>query len=213
VRSALAALVGLGLLGGVAVGQAPLRIDLQPMGSALPDDDVGAVRDALVAFYGADVRLRPRVAPPREAWYPPRRRWRADKILAWLDTRARPEDPQLLALIAEDISTTKGSVADWGVLGLGDIDGKSGIISRFRCDRAGGHPLLARTRLAKVAVHEIGHTLGLQHCPTTGCLMHDAEGKVATADGEYDFCPRCRALLAEHGHVLPADPKPPWPRP
>ena len=46
----------------------------------------------------------------------------------------------------------------------------------------------ARQRLAKVAVHEAGHTLGLEHCPTRGCLMEDAEGQVATCDREYDFC-------------------------
>jgi archaemetzincin len=64
----------------------------------------------------------------------------------------------------------------------------------------------------KVAVHEIGHTLGLPHCPTTGCLMEDAGGKVATVDGEFDLCERCRARLRDAGHAAPTV-TPPWPRP
>jgi archaemetzincin len=47
-------------------------------------------------------------------------------------------------------------------------------------------------RLAKVAVHEIEHTLGLPHCPTHGYLMEDAEGKVVTVDRGRDFCARCQ---------------------
>jgi len=62
-------------------------------------------------------------------------------------------------------------------------------------------------------VHEIGHTLGLQHCPNVGCLMEDAEGKVATCDREYDLCAECRARLAANGHALERPRAIPWPRP
>jgi len=62
-------------------------------------------------------------------------------------------------------------------------------------------------------VHEAGHTLGIEHCPNRGCLMEDAEGQVATCDREYDFCARCRKLLADAGRPLPASPALPWPRP
>ena len=44
-------------------------------------------------------------------------------------------------------------------------------------------------------------------------IMGDAEGKVATADGEYDLCSRCRGLLAERGYKIPVVPTPPWPKP
>jgi archaemetzincin len=186
---------------------------LQPLGDELSADDVALVTAALQGIIGVPVKVMPGVPLPAAAWYAPRRRYRADKLLDFLDPRLPINGKRIMGLTGVDISTTKGNVYDWGVLGLGRIDGKSSVISRFRCAKKSRGPAHARERLAKVAVHETGHTLGLEHCPTRGCLMEDAEGQVATCDREYDFCARCRKLLADVGRALPADAKIPWPRP
>jgi archaemetzincin len=193
----------------------PGRLYLQPLGGELPVEDVELVRTALGAMLGMETRLLPRAALPAAAFYPPRRRYRAEKLLDFLDGRLPPDGTRILGLTGVDISTTKGQVADWGLLGLGRIGGASSVISEFRCRMKpkGEAAINARQRLAKVAVHESGHTLGLEHCPTRGCLMEDAEGRVATCDREYDFCARCRGLLAAAGRPLPPSPKIPWPRP
>jgi archaemetzincin len=186
---------------------------LQPLGDELPAADVALVKAALEGIIGVRVEVLPVAALPTEAWYAPRRRYRADKVLDFLDHRRPRGRGQILGLTGTDISTTKGAVFDWGVLGLGRLDGASSVISRFRCAMKSRGAAHARERLAKVAVHEAGHTLGLEHCPNRGCLMEDAEGLVATCDREYDFCARCRRQLADAGRALPADPKIPWPRP
>jgi archaemetzincin len=186
---------------------------VQPLGEALPDADVALVRRALHEFYGTDVRSLERAALPRAAWYPPRRRWRAERLLAFLAPRLPADGARILGLTAVDISTTKGRYEDWGVLGLGDLGGAASVISSFRAQRGAHGAAQARERLAKVAVHELGHTLGLEHCTTPGCLMHDAEGRVASVDDEYDLCPRCRRLLRAAGHVIPEGPAIPWARP
>ena len=186
---------------------------LQPLGGELPAEDVELVRQALTEIIGMETRLLPRTPLPAEAFYPPRRRYRAEKLLDFLDGRLPPDGTRMLGLTAVDISTTKGRFVDWGLLGLGRIGGASSVISEFRCRMRSPGPTNARERLAKVAVHEAGHTLGLEHCPTRGCLMEDAEGQVATCDREYDFCPRCRGLLDAAGRTLPPSPRIPWPRP
>ncbi len=186
---------------------------LQPLGGELPAEDVELVRRALTEIIGMETRLLPRAELPAAAFYPPRRRYRAEKLLDFLDGRLPPDGTRILGLAGVDISTTKGRFADWGLLGLGRIGGASSVISEFRCRMRSPGPANARQRLAKVAVHEAGHTLGLEHCPTRGCLMEDAEGQVATCDREYDFCPRCRGLLDAAGRPLPASPRIPWPRP
>ena len=201
------ALVFISLFSSLAAGEI---LYLQPLGKELPDADVEAVRRGIVEFYGLEVRILKRVPLPPAAWYPPRRRWRAEKILEFLDTRLPEDGERILGLTAADISTTKGQIDDWGVLGLGELPGKAGVISSFRAKRRAKDALVPRERLAKVAVHEIGHTLGLDHCPTEGCLMHDAEGKVQSCDVEFDLCPHCRQKLSDSGRTIPASPKPPW---
>ena len=196
-----------------AVDAARPVVYVQALGKALPERDVKLVVEALEAFYDVEVRLLPRVRLPRSAYYPPRRRYRAEKLLSYLEGRMPTDGHRILGLTGSDISTTKGEHKDWGVLGLATLDGSACVISSFRCRRRSKGRTHARIRLAKVAVHEIGHTLGLDHCPTRGCLMEDAMGKVATTDREHDLCGRCRAHLQTLGRPARAKPDIPWPRP
>jgi len=186
-------------------------IYIQPLGDALPDEDVALVVLALRELYGMDVRLLPRVPLPQSAYFASRRRYRAERLLDFLGPRLPSDGERILGLTAVDISTTKGKVHDWGVLGLGSLDGAAGVLSSFRCHKKSRDAEHARQRLAKVAVHEMGHTLGLSHCTTSGCLMHDGEGSVLTTDTEYDICAHCRGLLSASGHPIPSHPKIPWP--
>jgi archaemetzincin len=139
---------------------------------------------------------------PAKAFYKPRQRYRAERLLEFLAGRMPSDGWRILGLTSVDISTTKGKVADWGILGLGELPGSTSVISSFRCRKTARNKTHAIERLAKVAVHEIGHTLGLPHCPELACLMEDANGKVGTVDRERDFCQRCRQLAARNHNPI-----------
>lgn len=165
---------------------------------------------ALRAFYPMEVRILACQEMPKFAYYAPRKRYRAERLLEYLNKRMPKDGWRILGLTDIDISTTKGKILDWGVMGLGELPGTATVISSFRCRKKARSLAHGIERLAKVAVHEIGHTLALDHCPTVGCLMEDAMGKVVTTDRERDFCPRCRALAKRNGFTISENPSAAW---
>ena len=166
---------------------APARVTtltVAPLGG-VSKASVEAVRRALQATYRLDVRVASPRPLPASAFYPPRRRYRAERLIACLAKDARTD--KVLGVTNADISTTAHGRKDWGVAGLAGLGRRSGVASSFRLKGS-------LTRLADVAVHETAHTLGRDHCPVPGCTMHDAEGKVSNVGRQ--LCPECRRALA-----------------
>lgn len=132
---------------------------------------------------------------PAETYYKPNARYRADKLLDYMRKKIPGRYSRILGLTNKDISTTKGKYFDWGIFGLGTLDGRSCIVSTFRLRRDASHKKLV-VRLIKVVNHELGHTFGIDHCPNTECVMQDGKGTIKTVDRETgSFCTTCRNRL------------------
>lgn len=136
-----------------------------------------------------DMGLSAPVPLPASAFYPPRGRYRADSLIHWMSRQAKSNEV-LLGITTVDISTTKEGKPDWGVMGLGFCPGNAAVASSFRMKN--------KPAFWKVAIHELGHTAGLPHCPVKTCFMRDADGGNPTAE-ETAFCPKCRAVLVKAG--------------
>ncbi len=54
---------------------------------------------------------------------------------------------------------------------------------------------LLRERLLKEALHELGHTYGLRHCPDYLCVMSSSNGVERIDLKRAEFCPACAPAL------------------
>jgi archaemetzincin len=168
-------------------------------------DLLDAVEHALRERLQVEVRRIGELPLPRSAYYKPRKRWRADVLLDVLLTHipGAPPTTRILGLTASDISTTKAPHADWGIFGLGYAPGQAAVVSSFRLARKAKDRAQVRARVASTAVHEVGHTFGLQHCTEPRCPMQDAEGGIANTDAALpDLGPECRTELEAAFPVL-----------
>ena len=86
------------------------------------------------------------------------------------------------------------------VFGEAQVGGPAAVVSTARLQQGpAGDPApapLSRARLVKECVHEIGHTFGLTHCRTRGCVMGRAN-TIHDVDAKGDaLCRECRIVLA-----------------
>jgi archaemetzincin len=86
------------------------------------------------------------------------------------------------------------------VFGEARVNGNVAVVSLYRLGRGSeGKPVersLFLERLAKVAVHETAHALGLRHCRAPGCLMSFSLGLKQIDRLPQRFCPACAEALA-----------------
>lgn len=179
---------------GTVAGEFPV-VAIQPLGRVKPED-IARVQTGIRALYAVDVEVLAEKPLPKTAYYPPRERYRAEKLLDSLEQETDKRFTKVIGLTTRDISTSKGDVEDWGIFGLGGLGGRACVVSTFRLRAGKATDPVFQARLVKVVNHELGHTFGLEHCPAAGCFMQDAGGKIATVDGESGKpCPACAARM------------------
>ena len=194
----------------------PLVVHLVPLGD-VSDETLTDTATALRAHAPVDAVIEARRALPAKTMSSEKGRYRSELLLDFLDqlpltfSTASGDHDKVMGVAAIDIVADKNGNPNWGILGLGALDGRCSVISTYRMKRAfekgGGAPEpLVHERLWKITLHELGHTLGLSHCPNVGCIMQDGHGTVKTVDAETAFCPSCAKLFAdgiEKGNVTP----------
>jgi archaemetzincin len=159
----------------------------------LPSSQVSYTLKKLKAIF-YEVKLLPPVQLPAHAYYQPRDRYRALKLLEWLSDQT-PAKAITIGITSKDISVTKEGVSDYGVMGYAYKPGNACMASSFRLKSS------KEQSLFKVVIHELAHAEGLPHCPKKTCYLRDAEGKNRTAELT-GFCSDCTKYLSQKGWKL-----------
>lgn len=163
-----------------------MTILIQPFKDIKPET-VEKVAEGIKKVY-PHVKVLNAIDFPENTYYKERNRYRADSIIKFLSNDTK-QGFVTIGLTLKDISATKGNIKDFGIMGLGYRPGNACVASKFRLSKEN-----TDEQFYKIAIHELGHTQGLPHCPVKMCFMRNAEGKNPTNE-ETDFCPKCKTFL------------------
>ena len=82
------------------------------------------------------------------------------------------------------------------VFGESQLGGKAAVISSYRIQSKNREKTY--NRAAKIAVHEVGHLLGIIHCQTMDCLMRFSNSPEKLDELPLRFCPACEYEVRRH---------------
>ena len=179
----------------MSVHAASLHINLVPCGEVPPGlmdylkDGISKELKAIVTRVGYAVPL------PAGAYDPRRRQYRAEAFLPLLEPFRPGKNGLVLGVAGVDLFVPELNF----VFGLAEPRRKSAIIS-LACLHPEFYglptnPQLFRERALKEAVHELGHLLGLGHCPNPACIMFFSNSLADTDRKGPGFCSKCRSLM------------------
>ena len=162
-------------------------IYLQPLGD-IKKEYVDYLVKSIKQFYGYDCVIKSKSILTYDLLTRSKTRYDANKIVAKFNS-----NQNLLLITEKDIAYKKSEkYQEWGIFGLGLRPGKTCVISTFRLKNGVAKQKIL-SRLNKIALHEIGHNLGLEHCVNNSeCMMNDANGTIKQVDREKVwFCSKC----------------------
>lgn len=167
-----------------------------------PDEDVGEpilalLQSTLERTFGFPVKALPARPTPQASFDVARHQYSSTTILRDLMTQRPPGAVRLLGITSQDIFIPMLSF----IFGQAQLGGRIALISLARLDQQfyqlPADPALFLERIAKEAIHELGHTFGLTHCNEMTCAM-SLSTNIAQVDAKAGaFCGACQTMLRD----------------
>jgi len=171
-----------------------MRISLKPIGS-IDNDILEQLKERLSQTFGCPTEITTRVDGLDQAYDDRRQQYRASTLLAKLEASGVARDEKILGIVDADLYAQELNF----IFGQASTTSGLALISlcRLRQEYYGLPPdaSLFLDRATKEALHELGHTFGLGHCPDTRCVMHFSNSLADTDWKQATFCSQCRPKL------------------
>ena len=156
---------------------------------------LSSIGDALQKIFNSMVTVGKTIPIPPTVYDRRRRQYHSTTLLKLIESYKPRGYRRILGVIDEDLYVPQLNF----VFGEANIISGTALISltRLRQEFYGLPPDrdLFLLRALKEAIHEIGHTYGLGHCPDKKCIMHFSNSLQDTDVKGPDFCNRCRKRI------------------
>lgn len=148
-------------------------------------------------IYGWETRVQPLLQNVDFAFDARREQFHSTAILRKLATRAPVNAHKVLAITKVDLFIPILTY----VYGEAQLGGVASIISthRLQVEEATGSPgvVSLEDRIVKEAIHELGHTFNLRHCPEHSCSMHYCRNIADVDRKSVQLCRHCKVLFGD----------------
>jgi archaemetzincin len=156
---------------------------------------LGGVRDLLASQYGGTVGLHDPGERPAGTLDTARGQHSSRECLRWLSARWPESGGRILGVTDVDLFIPILTF----VFGEAQLEGRAAVVSSARLRHEDARVTVAR--LAREAVHEVGHTFGLRHCDgvegagrrARPCVMARSPSVRAVDAKSLRLCADCRA--------------------
>lgn len=169
-----------------------MKIILKPIGD-FDNRITEELKEILGRIFGCLLEITPKLDIPPKAYNHKRGQYLASELLTTLKKGSGiVQDEKVLGIADIDLYATELNF----VFGQAEPDAGVAIISLYRLKQELPPDYsLFLNRASKEAVHELGHTFGLGHCPKAKCVMHFSHSLHDTDLKEMTFCSQCHPKL------------------
>jgi archaemetzincin len=169
-----------------------MHIVITPFEPLQVDATTTWVRDEVPRYLGpppAEVSVARPIPQPPEAYNARRHQWDAVHLIRWVVEHYPAPTALNVVLHPGDLYVPGFNF----VFGLAEPAYRTCIVGLARLQ----HPDAERWRhrVLTEVLHELGHLMGLEHCPTRSCAMFFSNTIRETDAKGPAFCPRCQGLI------------------